>query len=310
MTQHGDTADRNPAAAGSDPAALADGSTPEPQQPLAVDSVPQPQYPSPYLEGGASIPQAYPAPPQPGMPSFGSAGVPSRVGRPQPGGQPASGVQGFQQPYPRQPFGQRPLGQPGTAGRPAFGIGQRAQRDPALAAGWERFLAATVDWLLILAVSLLAFLPPMLHLWRRLEAISASYPNLSSSGAQAAMDSFARSPATVSTLLHFWLAAFGIALVYYWSMHVAWGATVGKLALGVAVVTAAGRSKIGIRAAGIRAVAFLAGPAIFVLVAPIQILGGILWLSDNGLALLDGHGQSLHDKLAGTVVIRRRRRVT
>jgi uncharacterized RDD family membrane protein YckC len=307
MTQHGDTADRNSADAGSDPAVTALGETRDGQPPLRGEPAPEPQFPSPYLEGGASVPEAYPAPPQPGMPSFGSAGVPPWAGQSQAGGPQAGGPQYFHQQAPRQPFGYRQPGQPGTTGRPAFGVGQRAQRDPALAAGWERLLAATLDWLMILAVSLLVFLPPMLRVWHRLEAITNSYPNLGSAGAQAAIDSFARSPATVGTLLHFWLAVLGIALVYYWVMHVAWGATLGKRLLGVAVVTAAGRSRIGARAAGIRTVAYLAGPAIFVLIGPIEILGGILWLSDNGLVLLDRQGQSIHDRLAGTVVVSRRR---
>ena len=100
---------------------------------------------------------------------------------------------------------------------------------------------------------------------------------------------------------------FGIALAYYWVQHAAWGATIGKRALGMRVVTAADRSRIGVRAAGLRAAAFLIGPMAFLLLpGPLNILGGLLWLADTGLILLDSRAQCLHDKLAGTIVVRQR----
>jgi uncharacterized RDD family membrane protein YckC len=245
------------------------------------------------------------------MPSFGSTQVPNGAGQGTLGfGQPPAGQrpngQQFYQPYGQPPVRQRPYGGPGAGGRPAAGLRPRQPRDPVLAASWERLLASLLDWMLIMAVSVLAFLSPLLRIWRQLEVIANTYPSLTSPGAQAAVDRFARSPATVSTLLHFWLAVFGIALAYYWVMHAVWGATLGKRVLGVAVVTAVDRVRVSARAAGIRAVAFLVGPAIFVLIARLDWLGGILWLSDNVLILMDAHAQCLHDKLAGTVVIRRR----
>ncbi len=184
-------------------------------------------------------------------------------------------------------------------------MSQRPGRDPALAAGWERLVAATVDWLLIMIVSVLIFLSPLERIWRQIRVI---YPNLSTPAGQAAFSNFEHSPATVSTLLSFWLAVFGIALAYYWVMHAAWGATLGKRAVGVVVVTAADRGRVGVRAAGIRAVAFLIGPAIMLILAQIEWLGALIWLCDNGLLLLDLQAQCVHDKLARTVVIRQRRR--
>ncbi len=330
MTQHGDTADRDGASASDGRPAAESGTTaavsapappeqpgqagayqPPPQPASPQQQAPQqPALPSPYLQAGESVPEAYLAPPQPGMPSFGSPQAPSRPGTrpfvadPQPGSQqPYAAPQRQQEQQTARPS----YGRPGT-GRPPFGMSQRPGRDPALAASWERLLAAILDWLLIMIVSVLIFLSPLLRIWHQLETISASYQNLSSPGAQTAVDNFAHSPATLSTLLHFWLAVFGIALAYYWVMHAVWGATIGKRVVGVAVVTAADRTKIGVRAAGIRAVTFLAGPAILLLVARVEYLGGILWLFDNGLILLDPRAQAGHDKLAGTVVIRRRGR--
>jgi uncharacterized RDD family membrane protein YckC len=294
MTQLGETPDHSPASGGSGAPAT------EPAQAL----------PSPYLAAGESVPEAYLAPPQPGMPSFGSS-KPADSGPLawRPGQQNGPGQRNGYQSYgqtSQQPVSQRPYGRPGAGGRPVLGPGQRAQRDPALAAGWERLLAAMLDWLAILAVAVLAFSAPLLRIWRQLEAIADRYPSFNSPGAQAAVDRFARSPATLDTLLHFWLAVFAIALVYYWVMHALWGATLGKKALGVAVVMAKDRARVGVQPAGIRAVAFLAGPAILLLAPHIEILGGIMWLSDNGTLLLDPRGQCLHDKLAGTQVIRKR----
>lgn len=288
MTQHGDTPDRDPAS-GSSGAPTAESDTPA--------------MPSPYLEAGQSVPQAYLAPPQPGMPSFGSTQTSGPLLRPGPPSGPwlGNGQQSYQQ------QGQRPYGRPGTGGRPAYGPGQRGQRDPALAAAWERLLASMIDWLLILTATVLGFLSPLLRIWRELETIANSFQSFNSPGAQAAVDSFARSPSTLSTLLHFWLAVFAIALIYYWVMHALWGATLGKLALGIAVVTSADRARIGVQAAGIRAIAFLAGPAILLLVPHIEILGGFMWLADNGALLFNSQAQCLHDKLVGTVVIRKRR---
>jgi uncharacterized RDD family membrane protein YckC len=182
-----------------------------------------------------------------------------------------------------------------------------ARRDQALATPWSRLAASTLDWIIIILASVIAFWAPLSRMWRELEAIATRYTDLTSPAAQAAINSISRNPANQRTLL-FWLAAmFGIALVYYWAQHAVWGATVGKRALGLRVVRAADRGRIGVRQAGIRAVAFLAGPAILMLlVTPFNIVGGVLWIADAGLPLVDSQAQSLHDKLAGTVVVRQR----
>ncbi len=200
--------------------------------------------------------------------------------------------------------------QPGSRlGRP-----EQAQRDPAIAAPWERLVASALDWLIIFVVSVLALWSPLTRLFREVQAISASHPDTSSPAAQAAFDSIFRDPSNQHTVLYWFLAMFGIALAYYWIQHAAWGATIGKRALGVQVVQAGDRSSIGVRRAGIRAVAFLAGPAAF-FVGPaaflllgglFEVAGGALWIADTGLSLLDPQAQCLHDKLAGTIVIRQR----
>ncbi|MGH3302586.1 MAG: RDD family protein, partial [Streptosporangiaceae bacterium] len=197
-------------------------------------------------------------------------------------------------------------GQPGAA-RPAPGMAAAARRDPALAPAWHRLAASTLDWFIIILVSVIAFWSPLSQIWREVRAIATHYQDLTSPAAQAAINSISRDPANERTLVYWLLVMFGIALVYYWVQHAAWGATVGKRVLGLRVVRAADRSRIGVRQAGIRTVAFLAGPAILMLlVTPFNIVGGVLWAADASLPLLDSQAQSLHDKLAGTVVVRQR----
>ena len=245
------------------------------------------------------MPQAYPAPPQPGQPKYGMPPELRRRGRQ------------FRQV--RQPFGRQPAGQSGYQqagyGRPGSGrraIGPQARRDPAIATPWERLAATVLDWIIVYAVATVVFISPLLQIWRELQAVKTHYPDLSAPAAQAAADAVFRDPTNQRALLFWFAGMFGIALVYYWVQHAAWGATIGKRALGTRVVNA-DRSAIGIRTAGIRAVAFLVGPAVFWLVpSPIEILGGLLWVADTGLALLDPRAQCLHDKLAGTIVIRQR----
>ena len=260
----------------------------------ATDQPDQPVYPSPYLDAGGS-PQAYLAPPQPGQPRYGTPpGLGS--GRPQLGS-------------PRQAFGQSGYQQPGY-GRPGGtrgAFGPAARRDPAIAAPWERLSASVLDWIIIVAVATLAYISPLLQISRQLQAVAARYPDPNSPIAQAALDGIFRSPSNQRALLFWFLSMFGIALAYYWVQHAAWGATIGKRALGTRVVTATDRSAIGVRAAGIRAVAFLVGPAACLLLPnPFNIPGGLLWLADTGMPLFDAQARCLHDKLARTIVIRQR----
>ncbi len=183
----------------------------------------------------------------------------------------------------------------------------QSRRDPAIAGPWERLAACMLDWIIIFTVSVLAFWSPLVRVWRELQAITGNYQDLGSPAAQAAINNIARTPSNQHALLYWFVGMFGIALAYYWAQHAAWGATVGKRIFGVRVVRAADQSRIGIKAAGIRAVAFLVGPAMFLLLAsPLNVAGGVLWAADTGLPLLDLRAQCLHDKLAGTIVIRQR----
>ncbi|HYK29414.1 MAG TPA: RDD family protein, partial [Streptosporangiaceae bacterium] len=265
--------------------------------------------PSAYLPSAESVPEAYPAPPQPGQPRYGTPPADGRTerqyGQPVPsqpghGGQPGYGQPGYGQPGYGRPGAGR-FGGRGTYAR------ARARRDPLLAGFWERIAASLLDWIIILGLPVAIFFSPLERIWHELQGIAATYPDLNSPGAQAAISSLSRDPATLSTLLHYWLAAFGFALAYFWILHTVWGATLGKRLLGTRVVHATDQSPIGVRDAGVRTIASLVGPVLFVVLgAPLNVIGGILWIADSGMPALDPRAQSLHDKAAGTIVVRKR----
>jgi uncharacterized RDD family membrane protein YckC len=288
---------------------------------------PEPPRPSPYLDAGQGVPEAYPAPPQAGQPRYGSPPTPGpgqrptgwqsfrRPGYPQQGYPPQGyGQPGYGQPgYGQQGYGQPGHGQPGY-GQPGYGQPRNARqgfaprRDPVIAAPWERLLASILDWIVIMTVSFVIFASPLLRIWREIEAVSSRFQNnISSPTASAAMDAIVRNPANERALLYWFLSIFGIALAYYWVQHALWGATLGKRVLGMRVVSASDRSRISARTAGIRAVIFLVGPAACLLLpSPINLLGGAIWLADTAMTLFDARAQCLHDRLAGTIVIRQR----
>jgi uncharacterized RDD family membrane protein YckC len=251
--------------------------------------------------GYESVPEAYLAPPQPGKPRYGT---PSHPG----GGRRVAGRPGYGEPG----YGQPPGGQPGYA-RPRGvrpGGGAAAQRDPALAPPWHRLVAQTIDWFIIMAVAQAVFWSQVSLVGRELQAATGRYKDLTTPAAQAAFNSIRSSASYEHALLFWFLGLFGIALAYYWVLQAVGGATVGKWVMGMRVVRASDRSRPGVLMAGVRSVAFLLGPAVFMLltllISPINVVGGILWAADSGMPLVDARAQSLHDKLAGTVVVSKR----
>jgi uncharacterized RDD family membrane protein YckC len=314
MAQQGDKTSQDPGAAagpGTDIGASpgtgqrADGSGLPGTDAAALASLPVPSWPSPYLTQGQAVPEAYPAPPQPGRPRYGSAGGPVR-----PGQQTGQGQQGYGQPrqgrfgrpgYNRPGSGQR---QQGLFGRPM--ASRTAQRDPSLASASERLLASGLDWLVILTGAFLVQAGPILRIWRQMEAVLANAQNLGQAAAQTAFNDILQEQSTRHTIVIFWLVAFGIALAYYLVQHAAWGATLGKRAVGLRVVSAADSTRISVRAAGIRTAFFLLGPVVYLLVPYINLIGGVLWLADGFTLLWDPRKRCLHDRVAGTVVIRKR----
>lgn len=259
-----------------------------------------PSLPSPYLDASGAAPQAYLAPPQPDQPKYGA--LPRYRTHLKAGGPGA-------QLYARQGYGQLPgygqarYGQPGSRRFAAA-----AHRDPALAAPWERLAASFADWIIIWILAAAPFLSSLLRLVREYREIGANYQNLNSPAAQAAVNHVISDPG-IELRLYWPLVFVVVALAYYWVQHAVWGATLGKRVFGIRVVTSADHGRVGVKAAGIRAVAFLIGPAmlwLWPLTGPINLVGGALWTADAGFALLDPRAQCLHDKLAGTLVLKKR----
>jgi len=311
MTQQGDTTSQqtsegqpsSPAQSAAAAVSAAPGA--RPAEPTA------PRWPSPYLTEGQSAPEAYPAPPQPGKPPYGTVTGGYSAG-PQSGyGQSRYGQPGYGQ---RDPYG-RPAqpGLGGLRGRPIAGGRPMAQRDQTLAGAWERLLACTLDWLVIFVAAFLVQHTQMLRFWHQVHALLVNAQTVSQSAAQTAYNNFVQSPATVSTLVDFFLLVFGLALGYFWVLQAIGGATLGQRALGLRVVNATNRSSIGVKAAGIRTVVFLAGPAIFAFAPKVAFLtgtvvstfGAILWFADCLLLVTDAQKRSLHDRAAATLVVRK-----
>jgi uncharacterized RDD family membrane protein YckC len=283
------------------------------QQPGAEPPGTVPFWPSPYLAEGQSAPQAYPAPAQPGQPRYGTqvpglGGRPARYGRPA-GGQPRYGQPGSGQGAGRGSWGRDGLGQASSAGSRGA---SRRQRDQAIASGWERLLAMTVDWLLILIASFLLLHDQMAQFWHRLETLATATQTMSQSEEQAAFTNFLHAQSTTSAKFSFFVTAFLIAVAYFWATEALGGATLGKRMVGLRVVRADSLTPAGVVPTGIRTVLFLAGPAAFSLVQDFQfqasalivLIGILAWLADGLAMAADPQKRSLHDRAARTLVVR------
>jgi uncharacterized RDD family membrane protein YckC len=220
-----------------------------------------PPQPSPYLQPG-QIPDAYPAPPQPGRPGFGAAPGQARQA-------------------PRAAGYARPAGSRG---------------DPALAERWRRFVGWLLDTLVVSLIASPLFVPAAMKFGRRFEQILSQYHGGPTTQLQTEIGNAVQSMA--GSLYLAALAVVAISFLYYWLLTAFWGTTLGKRAVGTMVVTAAGRSKVGVLAAAIRA-------GVFVLLQVVPTIGLFLFLADNGWLLFDTSLQCLHDKAARTVVVKR-----
>lgn len=114
-------------------------------------------------------------------------------------------------------------------------------------------------------------------------------------------------PVTAATtaLLSAVLAPVGFAAVFlvYESVQLAfWGRTVGKRLTGITVVSADG-GPLRVSQALARAVVFALPPA----ARPVPVLGvlaALFWLADGALVFDQPYRQTVHDRAAGTVVVR------
>lgn len=100
--------------------------------------------------------------------------------------------------------------------------------------------------------------------------------------------------------------AVGVAVLYllYDTVQLSvWGRTAGKRLAGVKVVSADGRTPVGLSRAALRAAVF----ALPIAARPVPVLGviaGLFWVANALLVLEPGRRQALHDRLATTTVVR------
>jgi uncharacterized RDD family membrane protein YckC len=182
--------------------------------------------------------------------------------------------------------------------------GQPTGPNLVLAEWWRRLLAWIIDAIIISALVAALWILPV-HAYLHSYRIMISNPDIDMPSVHAVT-----SP-VFDVAISSGVASACIPVAYYWLLTGFWGATVGKRALGAWVVTSAGQIKVGQRAAFIRAVVFVVGGAVipilslFVYFNFLFSLLPIFFFADNVRLLGERHGQSLHDKAAGTVVVKR-----
>lgn len=203
-------------------------------------------------------------------------------------GAPAGAVPGqqqYDQPYP--PEAAQAYG-PGPGGYGAYQAGP----DPRLAEPWRRFVGWLIDALIIGVVSAAIWIPASIAMAHRINNFVNLYPTSNTPGAGPAGAHLAGQIAGIFFLTL--AAAVVLDVLYYWLLTGLWGTTVGKRAVSTWVVSTASWQKAGMGAAFLRALIFVVGPAIF----------GIFFLVDNIWLLFDRQRQCLHDKAAGTIVVK------
>ncbi|MEU7002992.1 RDD family protein [Nonomuraea sp. NPDC046570] len=94
------------------------------------------------------------------------------------------------------------------------------------------------------------------------------------------------------------LAVLPAVFLYFWVQHLLWQRTLGKRLLRVRVVSAGTTDPPGAKKAALRAL-------VFPLLAIVPTVGPLILIVDGLYALFDSYDRTLHDRWAGTNVIRR-----
>ena len=270
-----------------------------------------------------TTPKAPPAPaapttPIPQAPSGAAAGYAQPGSPPQQYGQPPYGDQQYgQQPYGQpqyrqQPYGQPQYGQPGYASAPpAYGtpLGMKTTPDgQPLASYGQRVGAYLLDYLIVGITTLVAasyWISQFIQWYVRFindiigEAEQGGQPAFDQASMQNEIMGYLWPIAAVSILVH---------VVYHTFFLVRFGATPGKMAVGISVrlrdrpgpLRVVDALKRQVIAVGSGLLGFIAVVSLFTSLA---VFLDLLW------PLWDERRQALHDKIAGTnVVVKRRER--
>lgn len=238
---------------------------------------------SPQVPSGPGAPPTDPYA-APGQPPYGQQGQP-------PSGPPPAGQSG-QPPYGQPPYGApQPYGRPPSRQRPGLRL-RVGDTEELLAAWWQRALAWLLDLVIVSIVGLAVTLPFFsTYLHALAKAVKAN---------QASGDAFGQQPPmTDRESLILSIVIFVLFAVYRAVQHRLWGRTIGKRALRLHVIGADGKRPTWGQSAARQVLADV--PLI------IPAFGYFWLLADSGLApsLDRTRRQALHDRAAGTVVVRR-----
>ncbi|MEU5880246.1 RDD family protein [Spirillospora sp. NPDC047279] len=209
---------------------------------------------------------------------------------------PYEGTYGSSQPPPgTAPYGGAPphpgQAHPGGAHPAPYAEGP-PPGGPQLAGRWARLGGAILDSLIVGAASV-PFIVQAIK-WDELNKAAESGDTMVAPG-----DVY-----DIPRLLIGYAFALVIGFAYYVVQHVKWGQTIGKRAAGTRVVRASDNGAIGWGEAITRQVVtyiFSVGSAALNFVVPIF---GVLGILDPAWILWDQRRQALHDKAAGTVVLK------
>jgi uncharacterized RDD family membrane protein YckC len=172
------------------------------------------------------------------------------------------------------------------------GYGYETGRDPRLAEPWRRFVGWLIDAVIVGVVGAAFWIPGAMVVASRATDFANRYPNSGVPGYDTALAHLAEYGAGIFVATA--AAVVVLDILYYWLLTGLWGTTVGKRAVGAWVISTASWQKPGMGAAFVRSLIFVLGPAIF----------AIFFIIDNIWLLWDHQRQCLHDKAAGTIVVK------
>jgi len=210
------------------------------------------------------------------------------------------------------PYGQAPPAYQGTFAYPAYSRrpGPATPDGVPLAGWWQRVGAQLLDGLILTVVASIATLPIQLGARGDAQRVLDRYTRAAQTPNAA--------PPDLGRFLHDYMAALGP--VFFWSILInvllfvlyeglflrLKGATPGKMALGIAVRPTEAPGQLSWRSVGLR-ILFKQGYVLLVLLSPWFLLVLFVWpLVDDLWPLGDRRRQALHEKPAGTNVVRTR----
>ncbi len=213
------------------------------------------------------------------------------------------------------PYGQQGYAQPGQGGQPnpwaapppsAGQMTWGTSRSDVLPDGarlaewWRRLVAKIIDWVVVGLIGALLSAGYLTDLVAAFQDYFQAALRAAESGATP--DTSALEAATLQAALPITLISLAVTVVYDVVFLVWRGATPGKMVLGTVVRPAAAPGRVSLVTA-LRRQAILVVTNLIGLVPIVGILGTMLSVVDPAWLLWDARRQTLHDKVADTVVV-------